>query len=234
MHGFINFAEKTMDYSLLLKNPLFRSLTNQKIEEILRSTPYRIRNFNPGEIIALNGDKVESLMLVLKGDVKGEMLSEGGKIIRIENIPASGALASAFLFGSRNEYPVNVIAVTETELLVILRSDLLKLLMKNDRVLINYLDMISNRSQFLSEKIRFLNFKTIRKKLAHYLLKKTGKGEQYLILDSTQSDLADLFGVTRPSVNRELRRLEEEGIIEAKGRRISILQRQKLLSLIAD
>lgn len=223
-----------MDYSLLLRNPLFKGLSPQEIEAVFQSTPYRIRKFNPGEIIALNGEKVESLMLVLSGDVKGEMISEGGKIIRIENIPASGALASAFLFGNRNEYPVNVIAVSETELLVISRSDLLRLLMKNDRVLINYLDMISNRSQFLSEKIRFLNFKTIRKKLAHYLLKKSEKGEGSVILDVTQSELADLFGVTRPSVSRELGKLEEEGIIEAKGRRITILQRQKLLSLLVD
>ena len=223
-----------MDYTLLLKNPLFKGLAQQEIEAVFRSTPYKIRRFNPGEIIALNGEKVESLMLVLSGDVKGEMISEGGKIIRIENITAAGALASAFLFGSRNEYPVNVVAVSETELLVILRSDLLRLLMKNDRILINYLDMISNRSQFLSEKIRFLNFKTIRKKLAHYLLKKSKKGEGSVILDITQSELADLFGVTRPSVSRELGKLEEEGIIEAKGRKINILHRQKLLSLLVD
>ncbi|NSW93286.1 MAG: Crp/Fnr family transcriptional regulator [Bacteroidales bacterium] len=223
-----------MDYNVLLKNPLFRGISLTEIEEIIRNVPYRIRKFNPGEIIALNGEKVESLMLVLSGDVKGEMISEGGKVIRIENITASGALAAAFLFGNRNEYPVNVIAVNPTELLVILRSDLLKLLMRNDRILINYLDMISNRSQFLSEKIRFLNFKTIRKKLAHYLLKKSGKGEGSVILDVTQSELADLFGVTRPSVGRELGKLEEEGIIEAKGKKITILQRQKLLSLLID
>lgn len=223
-----------MDYSGLLKNPLLKGVPIKEIEEILRIVPYRIRKFNPGEIIALNGEKVESLMLVLSGDVKGEMISEGGKIIRIENIPASGALAAAFLFGSRNEYPVNVIAVDYTELLVISRPDLLRLLMRNDRILINYLDMISNRSQFLSEKIRFLNFKTIRKKLAHYLLKMSKKDTETVILEVTQSELADLFGVTRPSIARELGKLEEEGIILAKGKKINILQRQKLLSLLDD
>ena len=96
-------------------------------------------------------------------------------------------------------------------MLLIGKADFLKLLMRNDTVLVNFLDMISNRSQFLSEKIKFLNFKTIKGKLAHYILQRAGNERVTILLDKTQIDLADFFGVARPSVGRALGDLEDEG-----------------------
>ena len=84
--------------------------------------------------------------------------------------------------------------------------------------------MISNRSQFLSEKIKFLNFKTIKGKLAHFILQKAENEKTTIILDMTQNDLADFFGVARPSVSRALGELEQEGFIEAAGKNIRILE----------
>ena len=110
----------------------------------------------------------------------------------------------------------------------------LKLLMSNDKILINFLDMISNRSQFLSEKIKFLNFKTIKGKLAHFILQKAGKDGSAIILNMTQNDLADFFGVARPSVARVLGELEEEGYLEAKGKNIKIINKAGLADLTLE
>jgi len=110
----------------------------------------------------------------------------------------------------------------------------LKLLMSNDKILINFLNMISNRSQFLSEKIKFLNFKTIKDKLAHYILQKAGKEGTDVTMDMTQNDLADFFGVARPSVARALGELEEEGYLQAERKNIRILDKEGLASLTID
>ena len=58
-------------------------------------------------------------MIVIGGTVKGEMVDYSGRVIKIEDIPAPGALASAFIFGSRNRFPVNVVALTDTSLMII-------------------------------------------------------------------------------------------------------------------
>ncbi len=91
--------------------------------------------------------------------------------------------------------------------------------------------MISNRSQFLSEKIKFLNFKTIRGKLAQFILLKTSVDRSSFRLDMNQADLADYFGVARPSLARALKELEDEGLIEALGKEISVLDRKRLAEL---
>ena len=114
------------------------------------------------------------------------------------------------------------------------KQEFLTLLMRNDRILINFLDMISNRSQFLSEKIKFLNFKTIKGKLAQFILQKDGKERSSVILEMTQNNLADFFGVARPSVARALGEMEEDGLIEARGKNIKINEKLKLAALTID
>lgn len=223
-----------MDYSLLLNAPLFRGLTTGEIEILLSVVPYRTKKFQAGSLISQSGEPVNTLIIVISGIVKGEMVDYTGRVIKIEDISAPGALAPAFIFGNKNRFPVNVIATTDTELMVIDKLDFLKLLMSNDKILVNFLDMISNRSQFLSEKIKFLNFKTIKGKLAHYILQKAGKEKSSVLLDMTQNELADFFGVARPSVARALGDLEEEGYLEAKGKNIKIIDKEGLADLTID
>jgi CRP-like cAMP-binding protein len=223
-----------MDYTVLTVAPLFRGLTAGEIEMIIIQVPYKVRSFRAGNLIAQSGETVKSLMVVMNGIVKGEMVDYAGRLIKIEDIPAPGALAPAFMFGNKNRFPVNVIAKTDSELLFVDKPDFLKLLKSNDTILVNFLDLIANRSQFLSEKIKFLNFKTIKGKLAHYILQKSGKENDEVILDMTQNDLADFFGVARPSVARALRELKDDGYLQTSGKRIKILNREGLGDLTTD
>ena len=209
-------------------------MTTGVIERILSGVPHRIKKFQAGSLISQSGEPVNSLMVVIVGVVKGEMVDYTGRIIKIEDIPAPGALASAFMFGNKNRFPVNVISLSDSEILNIDKSDFLALLMCNDKILINFLDMISNRSQFLSEKIKFLSFKTIKGKLAHYILQKVGKDDVKLKMDMTQNDLADFFGVARPSVARALGELEMEGYIIADRKNIQILDKKGLGELTTN
>ena len=159
------------------------------------------------------------------------MVDYSGKIIKIEDIFPSGALASAFIFGGRNFFPVNVVSVSDTRLLFIEKSEFLNLLKKNEMILINFLDLISNRSQFLSEKIKFLNFKTIKGKLAQFILQKAGNNKSEITLEMTQNDLAEFFGVARPSIARAIGELEEGGYILSKGKHVRILDKSGLSGL---
>jgi CRP/FNR family transcriptional regulator, dissimilatory nitrate respiration regulator len=223
-----------MDYSVLSQSPLFKGINSQEISEILATLQYRIRRYTSGSIISQSGEVVNSLMIVIIGTVKGEMVDYSGRIIKIEDISAPGALAPAFLFGSKNRFPVNVVSISDSELLTIEKSELLRLLMSNSIILGNFLDMISNRSQFLSEKIKFLNFKTIRGKLAQYILHISGNQKGLVRLNKTQNELADFFGVARPSIARALNELEEEGYLEAKGKIIRVLDKNGLINLTSE
>jgi len=223
-----------MELNILVNAPVFRGMEPDEISSAISSVPYRIRKYSAGTLIAQSGEPVKSFIIVLDGLVKGEMTDYAGRVIKIEDIPAPGALASAFIFGSKNTFPVNVVAITDTRLLIIEKSDFLRFLKCNDKILGNFLDMISSRSQFLSEKIKFLNFKTIRGKLAQFILEAANQGKDEINLNLTQSELAEYFGVARPSIARVMSDLEQEGIIITKGRNLKITDRRRLTELTLE
>ena len=223
-----------MDYSTLIKSPLFSGLELEEIRSVLSSTHYRLKSYSAGDLVSQSGAPVKCFMMVIDGVVKGEMIDFTGRVIKIEDIPAPGALASAFIFGSRNQFPVSVTAVSDARIMIIEKPEFLAFLRKNGRILLNFLDIISNRSQFLSEKIKFLNFKTIKGKLAQYILQKARRDSNEFVFDLTQTDLAEFFGVTRPSIARVIAELEEKGLVLIKGKSVKILDKEGLSYLAAE
>ena len=99
----------------------------------------------------------------------------------------------------------------------------MRLFRTHEKVLHNYLNIMANRAQHLSRKIRMLGLQSIRGKLAHYLLEqvKTQRSDQ-LQLKHSQTQLAEIFGIARPSLARVIRELNEEGIIDTRGKQITI------------
>jgi len=107
-----------------------------------------------------------------------------------------------------------------------------KLLQLNALILNNYLNTISTRAQFLSQKLKFLSFKTIKQKIAHYLLEKAGERLQTVEIQQSQGQLAEMFGVTRPSLARTLGEMCQEGLIETDRRYIKILNKERMNQLL--
>lgn len=207
----------------LEKCPVFKGLSSEEIESLFNQINFQIKKYNEGQMVTHAGDTVDKLIVVLTGSVKGEMMDFSGKTIKIEDIEAPKPLAIAFLFGKANRFPVNVISNTESELLIIPKESVLRLFAINQTILLNYLNTISDRSQFLSDKIRLLSFHSIRGKIANYILELAQDGTQQITLPLSQNQMAALFGVARPSVGRGMRELHNEGILNVEGKSVKIL-----------
>ena len=138
--------------------PVFRGISENETEQLLNEIHFQIKKFNTGEIVAIAGETVKNLLIVLSGSVKGEMIDYSGKTIKIEDIEAPMPLAAAFLFGKENKFPVTVTANNDVKILSIPLPEFLKILQLNTQVLKNYLNSISTRTQFLSQKLHFFKF----------------------------------------------------------------------------
>jgi CRP-like cAMP-binding protein len=210
----------------------FAGFTPKEIETVLSNKHIRIRAFESEQYAVMAGDICDDLPLIITGSVRGEMGDYFGRIVKIEDIKAPSMLASAFIFGTENKYPVDIIANEPAVILFIPRESLLKIFKENPEIMRNFLNDISNRTQFLSKKIRFLAFKTLREKLAQYLMELSLKQKSEKIkLPVTHSKLADFFGTTRPSLGRTMAGLKNEKIIETHRNEIKILNRKKLSEL---
>lgn len=214
--------------------PILRGVSPATLLGLFENLQFQIKAYAKDEVLAVQGDEVNRLMILLEGSARGEMTDFSGHIIKIEDVPAPKPLAGAFLFGSENRFPVDVLANEPVKVLVIYRGEFLKLLRMNETIQMNYLNLVGSKAQFLSKKIKFLSFKTIKGKIAHYLIGLLNEEDGFIRIPASQQELADLFGVARPSVARALGELEDEGLISARNRMVKILNKPGLLKYLNE
>ena len=218
---------------VLVNNPLFRGITPERLFADLEEISFHTRSYKKGEILAQQGAVCNRLVILTKGSVRGEMIDYSGRLIKVEDIAAPRAIAPLFLFGEENRYPVEVTANEPTEVIELPKSSVLSLFRKNEQFLENYMNLSANYARTLSDKLFFMSFKTIRQKLASYLLRLYKQQEQtHITLDRSQQELSDYFGVSRPSLARELAHMQEDGLLIADRKHITILQKEQLVRLI--
>ena len=217
----------------LVNNPLFRGITPERLSADLEEISFHTRSYKKGEILAQQGAVCNRLVILTKGSVRGEMIDYSGRLIKVEDIAAPRAIAPLFLFGEENRYPVEVTANEPTEVIELPKSSVLSLFRKNEQFLENYMNLSANYARTLSDKLFFMSFKTIRQKLASYLLRLYKQQQQaHITLDRSQQELSDYFGVSRPSLARELAHMQEDGLLIADRKHITILQKEELVRLI--
>ncbi len=213
----------------LNKSTIFKGLNEEEIKALLSQTSYYTKSFKSEEFIAFRGDKVEAYMLVLEGELVSEMQKVNGKVVKIETLLPYADIAPAFIFGIDNTFPIDLYATKNSKLLYIPKNDLINILQKNKIILNNILNSFSNRTQFLSKKL-WLSNKTIEEKLSTYILDNLDKNSLWHVKKSI-TDLANIFGVSRPSLSRVITGLVEEGTLErVSNSSFKLLDKEALLN----
>jgi CRP-like cAMP-binding protein len=209
---------------LFQKCELFTDISNIQKEKIINDFHIQLRKFRKNDPIIFANEAVVQQLILVEGEVKSEMTDYNGKTIKIADMVAPKILAPGFLFGQGNLYPVSIIAKNKCSVIAIEKQNFTDTLLKYPELQINFLNIISNQTQFLSRKINFLSFKTIKGKIAHFLLKQsTFRGGLEIELSQSLTQLADLFGVARPSLSRALSDLQHDAVIKHDKNRIHIL-----------
>lgn len=219
---------------ILENSPLFKGISNQELDIFLNNHSYKIESYTKSDIIALMGDPCHYLLLVLEGDVIARMVSESGKYLQIEKIGVGRVLAPAFLFATKSEFPVNVIPEGNVVLFKMSKKELVSSMQTNKTLLFNFMQMISDISRFLSDKIHFLSLMSLKVKLAQYFLNfaEIQNNDKEIDIPIGRQELADKFGVSRQSLIRSLTELEEEKLIVVNNRQIKIVDKKRLESLL--
>ena len=218
------------DFHPLFSSPIFNNIPVHERDAFFDELNFKTKLFKKGNFIAMQGDTVNALYILLKGSVRTEMFSESGTVLNIETIQAPHPLASAFLFAEKNQFPVDVVALEDVEIMLIYKSSIMKKFACNEAFLQGFMTFNSGRTYFLSERLRLFSIKTIKGKLAQYILARTQNG--CFTLDKNQTALAEYFGVMRPSLSRSLSEMIEDGIISLQGKNGKVSNFEKMKRLI--
>lgn len=199
-----------MDVNGLKQMPLFASCSETDIEQLMHS-PNKLRTYSEGTTVLPSGMPCQSLMLLTGGSVETRMgcieedISSHMKEVVVDRLVAPCILAPAFLFAADNIIPVEVIAITKVTLWQIDREAFFIFMQHHPKVLRTFLTMISNRTQFLSDKVRAFAIMGLRSRVLDYLAQ-----HDHII---NVAKAAEHLGVARPSLSRVLSEMVTSGVI---------------------
>ena len=207
--------------------PLFAGVSEADLELLLGVA--RERKHGRGELLFSQGEPAEGFFLVCEGRVKIYKLSPDGKERILHIVQKGQSFAEAAIFGD-GLYPAFAEPLEASVLVFFPRREFLDLLHRHAQIAIN---MIGGLSRFLRQfamQIEELTFKDVPARLARYLLDQAA-GADFLELPITKTQLASRLGTVSETLSRTLRKLSDEAIIAVQGRRIELLDEDRLADL---
>lgn len=205
-------------------NELFSNINNNEKNKILNTITTFTYKYDKEEIITKDIFFKKSICLVLKGTINIYKLDYNGNQYYIEELVENNLFTTFSTIINNEDYQIK--ASNNTTILIINFENLINLNLNTkyyNQLLKNCLSIFSNNIYELNNRLDIISNKTIRNKLLNYfklLSKKYNSNIIYLPFNFT--NLANYLCVDRSAMNRELKNLKEEKLIEIKGKRIKL------------
>lgn len=172
------------------------------------------------------GESCSALDVVISGSLVAYSLSQNGSETVMFEFSAGSLIGANLLFGDSNVYPLNIYSLTACRLLQVTKPAVTALL-ENHEFMMRYIHSLSQNSQGMNRKIAIFTQKSLRENILDYLaVQSIQQKSSAIMLPVTKKHLADYFGVQRPSLFRELKKLSEEGLITVRNREITVCSLQ--------
>lgn len=209
---------------------IFNSINNDQYSLLNHSRV--MHTYEKGNLIFREGNRPCGAYCIVHGSVKLYYLGDDGteQIIRIAGPGEMLGLASLF---SEEVYSHSAEALEPTTVCFLEKSVLLPLVVRNPTAALNSIRKLGLELIEAQRRIYNLATKSSDERLADLLLEFSSRysrdGEFELPL--SRKELAEYIGTAPETVTRLLTYLQDKKIIQISGRKIKILNKQKLLSL---
>lgn len=225
---------------LLRRCSLFENITPEQIKSLLEKTACRAGSFKENEVIFSPLHSADKIGIILSGTVDVQKSFPTGKIVLVQRKGAAEIIGESSIFSRLSYYPDTVIASKPSEILFISKGDLLTLFSMDRNFMSNFLESTSNYSLILTHKIGILSLTSIQAKIAgfliHYRNHRSGSTDECtsITLPFSKKDWAEYMNVSRTSLSRELRKLEEERVISFEKRTIKVMNWPRLEEILSN
>jgi CRP/FNR family cyclic AMP-dependent transcriptional regulator len=221
-----------MSYATLLaKISFFENLQAEELEHL--STLLRSRRYAKGEVIFHQGDVGTALFILRKGQVAIRLSSEDGKEVILALLDRGDVFGELALLDDEPR-STDAVAREEVDLLSLQREDFRKFLEERPQVAMRMLSSLSRLVRRVTQLVHDTTFLDARTRLVRVLLdlaENQGQpaAEGVVITQKlTQSELANLCGLTRESTNKWLRFYVREGLLSYEGGQITLVRPERL------
>lgn len=201
-----------MEFTKIL---LFQNLREDEIAELMERQEISTIQLDKGVYVFLQGEEPEYVYILLEGAVQVESLGADGRRTILNRFSEPGTVFAevyAYLDHKTYDYSCQV-----TKKARILRMEKSLLLPRENpdpiagKLLISMLTILSEKAYYLNQKLMIVGEMTLRAKILKFLQNRAN-ADGVVQLEFNREEMADFLGTTRPSLSRELKNMENEGI----------------------
>ncbi|KXL53723.1 MULTISPECIES: Crp/Fnr family transcriptional regulator [Anaerotignum] len=211
-----------MNIDILRNISLFSSVKESDLEKRMAGNHIYQKCYMKGVTVHNANETCSTLDIVLSGSLVAYSLSTNGSATTMFQFSQGSVIGANLLFGENHSYPLNIYCLTDCQMIHVDINAVLEFLHDYNFTL-HYIKSISQNSQGINQKIAMFTQRTLRENIMDYFKQQAIiQKSSVILLPMSKRQLADYFGVQRPSLFRELKKLKEEDIIEINNHTITI------------
>ncbi len=212
---------------------LFAGMSSTELAALAEITI--VKSVPKGGYLFHEGDLSGGFYVVQTGAINVHRVNAVGKEQVIHVFRAGESFAEGTLATDKG-YPADARAVEESQVMLVQKTGMLALLRRQPELALRMLGSMSAHLRILVAQLEDLTLKDVETRLANWLLKRCSNpaaGKPCKIeLTMTKRVLASELGTVSETFSRTLAKFREQGLIEVKGRTVTVLRPPKLAALL--
>lgn len=217
----------------LANTQLFRGITQEEIDSLLRCLGATERTCKKGEIIFMEGSPTEQIGVVISGMVIIELSDVWGNNSVLSSIGPGGTFAEAYACVPDEPLMVNVTAAEDATILLLNVGQMLTPCSHSCAchlgLIRNLLTLCAGKNLQLSRRILHTGPKLIRKRLLSYFSECIKRGGSYSFdIPYNRQQLADYLSVERSALSNELSLMQRDGILRYNRNHFVVSEKAEL------
>lgn len=203
---------------ILKKTDLFAGLSDDEIESMLKCLRAKAVDYEKDEFIFFAGKTRPAVGIIIAGTAQVIKENYYGDLLIMHNLHETDMFGEVYAGMEADRVPVSVVALSPCRVLLLDLKNILGTCHSacsfHQRLILNLMKHVAEKSALLSEQMSYLSHKTIRARLEAYLHEQATKaGSHSFKIPFNKSELAQYLCVDRAAMQRELGKMKAEGLL---------------------
>ncbi len=244
-----NILKREVISQSLRKTDLFSNLPSKELDLI--ASVCSIKKLKKNEIIFLENDYYAGFYCVAEGIVKVFKTDKEGKEKIIHIFQGGNTFAEVPVFENIDKiyngeavFPASAMALANsTKVILIPAIEFHNIIRQNNSICFSLLSNLSKRLKMLQSQLFNIKFQDVTKRLVNFLLSEFDNKREIdkiynrnaaneIQLGISKIDLAAYIGATLETLSRTFKKLQDSGLIQVKGRKLTIIDYNGLKSIL--
>lgn len=204
-------------FDIMMQSQLFQNVSISDLEFFMKCMKPKIKFHKKDEIIYMPGCFLSDIILVVKGCVKIQRDEAFGIKNLMELITPGKCFGMAY---NRLNRPLNISVITTAPSTILyfdgqrIHELCYKSCTCHQLIIQNLISIYADKIMMLSNKVHYMQMKTIRSKLSLYLLNACDEQNHTFTIHLNKTLLSEYLAISRPAMVTELSKMKKDGIID--------------------